>query len=87
MSKNRPYGGVSKRSRRANVDYGVNNQLMGKMNARELHGMNIYRWEDDDLCMFQTYNLCNILTTYPPYFVAFKHFDRLRPKPDCLTTE
>ena len=38
------------RSRRRNVDYGVRNQLMTKLNTRELHGLDIYRWEDDDLC-------------------------------------
>ncbi|KAL3094890.1 hypothetical protein niasHT_025694 [Heterodera trifolii] len=38
------------RSRRQNVDYGVRNSL-AQLGTRELHGMDVYRWEDDDLSL------------------------------------
>lgn len=37
------------RSRRQNVDYGIRNSI-AQLGTRELHGMDVYRWEDDDLC-------------------------------------
>ena len=45
-ANNQYYG----RSRRQNVDYGVRNQLISQLNRRELYGLDVYRWEDDDLC-------------------------------------
>ncbi|KAI3409877.1 Lysine-specific histone demethylase 1A [Globodera pallida] len=38
------------RSRRQNVDYGIGN-LLAQLGTRELHGMDVYRWEDDDLSL------------------------------------
>uniref|UniRef100_A0A914I0B2 Lysine-specific histone demethylase n=1 Tax=Globodera rostochiensis TaxID=31243 RepID=A0A914I0B2_GLORO len=38
------------RSRRQNVDYGIGNSL-AQLGTRELHGMDVYRWEDDDLSL------------------------------------
>jgi hypothetical protein len=32
------FNGVAMRSRRQNVDYGVRNQFLEKLNTRELHG-------------------------------------------------